>query len=390
MTPKTYSANGGNHSTDETSPNYTSPSTRQATLGDIARLLGGKLVGDAGTLITGVSGLESATPGTISFVDNEKLLHEALASAASALILPSAAEKEFRNAARKGGKPVVLAGNPRLAFAKVIEYLQPANLPEQGIHPTAVIEPDAYIGENVTIREFCYVGHQAHIGDGAVLYPHATVGDGAQIGDGTHIHYSVVVYPNVHIGKRVRIHANSVIGSDGFGYVFHEGKHHKVPQVGTVLIEDDVEIGANVCVDRAMLGATRIGEGSKIDNLVQVAHNVQIGRDCIVCALVGLSGSVVIEDNVMIAGQVGVRDHIRVAKKTVVAAQAGVISNTEEGDYLIGSPAVPNREFMRMEAASRKLPDTLYAVRRLEKQVKELEKKLAQLDENSSDHPDKR
>lgn len=380
MTPKTYSANGGNHNTDE-AYNPVSPSTRQTTLGDIARLLGGKLVGDAGTLITGVSGLESATPGTISFVDNEKLLHEALASAASALILPSAAEKEVRSAARKGGKPVVLSGNPRLAFAKVIEYLQPANLPEQGIHPTAVIEPDAYIGENVTIREFCYVGHQAHIGDGAVLYPHASVGDGAQIGDGTQLQYSVVVYPNVHIGKRVRIHANSVIGSDGFGYVFHEGKHHKVPQVGTVLIEDDVEIGANVCIDRAMLGATRIGEGSKIDNLVQVAHNVQIGRDCIICALVGISGSVVIEDNVMIAGQVGVRDHIRVAKKTVVAAQAGVISNTEEGDYLIGSPAVPNRDFMRMEAATRKLPDLLHTVRRMEKQIKELEKKLAQSEE---------
>ncbi|MEO6907211.1 MAG: UDP-3-O-(3-hydroxymyristoyl)glucosamine N-acyltransferase, partial [Abditibacteriaceae bacterium] len=344
MTPKTYSANGGNHSTDEASTNYRYPSTRQTTLGDIARLLGGKLVGDAGTLITGVSGLESAMPGTISFVDNEKLLKEALASAAAALILPSAAEKQVRSAAHKGSKPVVLSGNPRLAFAKVIEYLQPANLPERGIHSTAVIEPDAYVGENVTIREFCYVGHQAHIGDGAVLYPHATVGDGAQIGDGTHLHYGVVVYPNVHIGKRVRIHASSVIGSDGFGYVLHEGKHHKVPQVGTVVIEDDVEIGANVCVDRAMLGATRIGEGSKIDNLVQVAHNVQIGRDCIVCALVGLSGSVVIEDNVMIAGQVGVRDHIRVAKNTVIAAQAGIIANTEEGDYLTGSPATSNRE----------------------------------------------
>jgi UDP-3-O-[3-hydroxymyristoyl] glucosamine N-acyltransferase len=381
MTPKIYSANGGNHNTDETSTHSMSSSTRQATLGDIARLLGGKLVGDAETLITGVSGLESATPGTISFVDNEKLLQEALASAASALILPSAAEKHVRSAGRKGSKPVVLANNPRLAFAKVMEYLQPANLPEHGIHPTAIIEPDAYIGENVTIREFCYVGHQAHVGDGAVLYPNAIIGDGAQIGDGTHIHYSVVIYPNVHIGKRVRIHANSVIGSDGFGYVFHEGKHHKVPQVGTVLIEDDVEIGANVCIDRAMLGATRIGEGSKIDNLVQVAHNVQIGRNCIVCALVGLSGSVVVEDNAMIAGQVGVRDHIRIGKGTVVAAKAGVMSNTGEGEYLIGSPAVSNREFMRMEAAARKLPDTLYAVRRLEKQVKELEKKLAKLEE---------
>jgi len=378
MTPKTHT--NSSHNTDDAVLNESMPpSMRQTTLGDIARLLGGELVGDAQTLITGVSGLESATPGTISFVEHEKLLQEAMESAASALILPSAAEQQVRNAARKAGKPAVLTGNPRLAFAKVIEYLQPANLPEKGIHPTAIIEPDAYIGNNVTIREFCYVGHQAHIGDNAVLYPHATVGDGAQIGDGSHLQYSVIVYPNVHIGKRVRIHAGSVIGSDGFGYVFHEGKHHKVPQVGTVLIEDDVEIGSNVCIDRAMLGATRIGEGSKIDNQVQVAHNVQIGRNCIICAQVGLSGSVVVEDNVMIAGQVGIRDHLRIGKGSVIAAKSGLMTNAEEGEYLIGSPAVPNREFMRKEAATRKLPNALHALRRLEKQVQELERKLAEL-----------
>lgn len=380
MTPKTYPANGSNNADFEINDNMSS-SMRQTTLGDIARLLGGKLVGDAGTLITGVSGLESATSGTISFVENEKLLQEAMASAASALILPTTAEKQARNASRKSGKPAVLTGNPRLAFAKVMEYLQPADLPEQGIHPTAIIEPDAYIGENVTIREFCYVGHQAHIGNGAVLFPHVTIGDGAQVGDDVHLQYSVVVYPHVNIGKRVHIHANSVIGSDGFGYVQHEGKHHKVPQVGTVIIENDVEIGANVCIDRAMLGATRIGEGSKIDNLVQIAHNVQIGRNCIVCALVGLSGSVVVEDNVMIAGQVGVRDHIRIGKGTVIAAQSGVITNTAEGQYQIGSPAVPNRDFMRTEAASRKLPDALHTLRRLEKQVKVLQEKLADKEE---------
>jgi len=354
--------------------------TRQMTIGDIAKLLDAELVGDAQTLITGVASLDSATPGTISFIEHERLLKTAMTSSAAALIAPAELAAKMRRAGRGGGstpaKPMVLTGNPRLAFTKVMEFLQPLHMPELGIHPTASMEPDAYIGAGVTIREYCYVGHHAHIGDGVVLYPHVIVGDGAQIGNASTLFPSVVLNHHVHIGERVRIHSGSVIGGDGFGYVPDAGKHRKVPQIGTVIIEEDVEIGANVCIDRATMGATRIGAGTKIDNLVQVAHNVQIGRNCILCGQVGLSGSVVIGDDCVLAGQVGVRDHIKVGKGAVVGARAALMSDVPEGQFVAGAPAVPHRDHMKMEAATRRLPDALRTLRNLERQVKELQAQM--------------
>lgn len=361
---------------------------RTITVGEIASLLGAQLVGDASTLITGVAGLESAAPGTISFVDSEKRLFDALSSPASALIAPESMRDALQHAlqhhpqpsgtrrSRKGQKPIVLTGNARLAFAKVLEYMQPTLLPEKGVHPTAVIEADAYLGENVTIREGCYVGHHVHIDEGAILYPHVVVGDGAQIGRDTVLLPSVVIAHHVHIGKRVRIHSGSVIGGDGFGYVFDGEKHQKVPQVGTVIIEDDVEIGSNVCIDRATMGATRIGEGTKIDNLVQIAHNCQIGKNCILCGQVGLSGSVVVEDNVMMAGQAGLRDHVKIGKGAILGAKAGIMGDVGAGEFVLGAPAVPQREYMRTEAASRKLPEMARQLRRLERMIEEMQAKL--------------
>jgi UDP-3-O-[3-hydroxymyristoyl] glucosamine N-acyltransferase len=357
------------------------PTARQVTVGDIAKLLGAELVGDARTLISGVSGLDSAMPGTISFIENENLLATALGSSASAIIAPASIGEKVRGAQKMGdlqGKPAVLTGNPRLAFAKVMEYLQPLDLPEPGIHPTAIVEKDAHIGEGVTIREFAYVGHHAHIGDGAVIYPHVVVGNGAQIGNATILYPSVVINHHVHVGERVRIHSGSVIGGDGFGYVLDNGKHHKVPQIGTVIIEDDVEIGANVCIDRAMLGATRVGAGTKIDNLAQIAHNVQIGRNVIICALVGLSGSVVVEDDVVLAGQVGARDHVKIGKGAIIGAQSGVMNDIPAGGFMLGSPAVAHRDFMKMEASARKLPEALRTLRQLERQVREMQETIEQ------------
>jgi UDP-3-O-[3-hydroxymyristoyl] glucosamine N-acyltransferase len=365
------------------------PVSRQVTVGEIARLLGAELVGDAKTLITGVSGLDSALPGTIAFIEKESLLPTALDSSVSAIIAPASLADKVRLSDRKKGfqgKPAVLTVNPRLAFAKVMEYMQPLDLPETGIHPTAIIEPDAHIGEGVTIREYCYVGHHAHIADGAVLYPHVVIGNGAQIGEASILYPSVVINHHVHIGARVRIHSGSVIGGDGFGYVQDAGKHHKVPQIGTVIIEEDVEIGANVCIDRAMLGATRVGSGTKIDNLVQIGHNAQIGKNCILCSLVGMSGSVVVEDNVMIGGQVGIRDHSKVGKGAVLGAQCGVMNNIGAGEFVVGSPAVPQRDFFRQEAASRKMPEALRTLRGLEKQVRELQEQLAKMQSDNSDN----
>lgn len=371
--------------------------TRNTTVGEIAQLLNAQWVGDAATPITGVAGLESAAPGTISFIDSDKLIAEALASHAAAIIAPETLREALEEARRlqlksieKGNalrretdrksyeKSIVFAGNPRLAFAKVLEWMQPASLPEKGVHSSAVIESSAIIGKGVTIREGCYVGHAARIDDGAILYPHVTIGDGAQIGAKSIIYPSVVIYRQVHIGKRVRIHSGSVIGSDGFGYVFDGERHQKVPQIGTVIIEDDVEIGANVCIDRATMGATRVGEGTKIDNLTQIAHNVQIGKNCVICGQVGLSGSVIIEDNVSMAGQVGLRDHVKIGKGAILGAKAGILADIGPGEFVMGSPALPQREFLRVHAASRKLPEMAKQLRRLEKQVEELTAKLGE------------
>lgn len=355
------------------------PASRQTTVGEIAKLLGAELVGDAKTLITGVSGVDSALPGTIAFIEKESLLSTALDCSASAIIAPVSLADKMRDSAGASGahrKPAVLTGNPRLAFAKVMEYLQPLDLPEAGIHPSAVIEADAYIGEGVSVGANCYIGHHAHIADGVVIHPHVVIGNGVQIGEASTIDSSVVIHHHVHIGARVRIHAGSVIGGDGFGYVLDDGKHHKVPQIGTVIIEDDVEIGANVCIDRAMLGATRIGSGTKVDNLVQIAHNVQIGRNCIICSQVGLSGSVIVEDDVVMAGQAGVRDHVKIGKGAVLGAKCGVMNNVGNGEFVLGSPAMPQREFFRQEAASRKLSSTVRTLRQLEKQVRQLQERL--------------
>ena len=369
--------------------------TRNTTVGEIAQLLNAQWVGDAATPITGVAGLESAASGTISFIDSYTHNPEALAPHAAAIIAPEALREALEEARRRqrkcvenGGarkretdrksheKSIVFAGNPRLAFAKVLEWMQPAALPEKGVHSSAVIESNAIIGKGVTIREGCYIGHAARIDDGAILYPHVTIGDGAQIGADSIIYPSVVIYRQVHIGKRVRIHSGSVIGSDGFGYVFDGERHQKVPQIGTVIIEDDVEIGANVCIDRATMGATRVGEGTKVDNLTQIAHNVQIGKNCVICGQVGLSGSVIIEDNVSMAGQVGLRDHVKIGKGAILGAKAGIMADIPPGEFVMGSPSLPQREYLRVHAASRKLPDMAKQLRRLEKQVEELTAKL--------------
>ena len=349
---------------------------RRATAGDIAALLGAELVGDAQTLITGVAAIESAHPGSILFIENEQLLIQAQASTAAAIIAPPSVEASVRRVGRKTGKPTLLIGNPRLAFAKVMEYFQPALLPEPGIHATASIAADAHIGENVTIREYACIGHHARVGDNTVIYPHVVIGDGAQIGENCILHPSVVINHHVHIGQRVRVHAGSVLGGDGFGYVLDGGKHYKVPQLGTVIIEDDVEIGANVCIDRAMMGATRIGAGTKIDNLVQIAHNCQIGRNCILCGQVGLSGSVIVEDNVVMAGQAGLADHVKIGKGAVIAAKAGIMADVAAGDVVLGSPAISSRDFMKREVATRKLTETMRQIRTLEKQVLALQEQV--------------
>ena len=354
------------------------------TIGDIARLLDAPLFGDAATPITGVASLDDAGPGAIAFVEQDHRVSSALDGGAAALIVPVSSEAAVR--AAQSGKPVLLSGNPRLAFARVMEFFQPAPDPEPGISATAVIEPSAIIGKNVTVREFCYVGRHARLADNVVLHAHVTVGDGAQIGADSIIFPSVVIGHHISIGARVRVHSGTVLGGDGFGYVVDEkGSHYKVPQVGTVVVEDDVEIGANVAIDRATMGATRVGAGTKIDNLVQIAHNVQIGKNCIICGQVGLSGSVTIEDGAILAGQAGSRDHITIGKGAIVAAKSGVWDDVPPGEFVAGIPAINGRQRMKLEAAFRKLPESAKALRELEKQVRALQAQVDELRQRASD-----
>lgn len=348
------------------------------TAGDIALLLGAELVGDARTLITSVAGIESALPGSILFVENEALLQSAFDSPAAAIIASNAAGEEIRRS-QTNRKPALLTENPRLAFAKVMAYFQPKPVRVAGIHASAVVAEDAHIGQNVTIGAGCTVGQSAHIGDNVLIYPNVVVSDGAQIGDDCVLHANVVIGHHVNLGKRVLVHPGSVLGSEGFGYVLDKGRHHKVPQLGTVVIEDDVEIGANVCIDRATIGATRIGEGTKIDNLVQIAHNVQIGKNCILCGQVGISGSVVVEDSVIMAGQAGLADHVKIGKGAILGAKTGIMGNVSAGDVVLGSPAISQRDFLKREAAARKLPETMRAFRQMEKQLQELKAQIEAL-----------
>ena len=358
--------------------NSANGAAHRTTAGDIAQLLGAELIGDAQTLITSVAGIESALPGSILFVENEALLQSAYDSAAAAIIASLGVAGEL-HLVEKNNKPTILTGNPRLAFAKVMEYFQPKPERVAGVHASALVEDDALIGQNVTIGAGCVVGQRVHIGDNVILYPNVVVSDGAQIGDDCVLHASVVIGHHVNIGKRVLVHPGSVLGSEGFGYVLDNGRHHKVPQLGTVVIEDDVEIGANVCIDRATIGATRIGEGTKIDNLVQIAHNVQIGKNCILCGQVGISGSVIVEDGVIMAGQAGLADHVKIGKGAILGAKTGIMGNVPSGDVVMGSPAMSQRDFLKREAAARKLPETMRAFRLLEKQVQELQEEMKAL-----------
>ncbi len=373
--PNTTVNNGAVRNVSARNVSVRNSQAKRATAGDIARLLGAELVGDARTLITSVAGIESARPGSILFVENEALLQSAFDSPAAAIIAPTAASDDLLRL-QKNNKPTLLTGNPRLAFAKVMEYFQPKPIRVAGTHPSAVVADDAHIGQNVTISAGCIVGQRAHIGDNVFLYPNVVVSDGAQIGDDCVLHANIVIGHHVNIGKRVLVHPGSVLGSEGFGYVLDDGRHYKVPQLGTVVIEDDVEIGANVCIDRATIGATRIGEGTKIDNLVQIAHNVQIGKNCILCGQVGVSGSVIVEDNVIMAGQAGLADHVKIGKGAILGAKTGIMGDVASREVVLGSPAMSQRDFLKREAAARKLPETMRAFRQMEKQLQSLQEQL--------------
>ncbi len=339
------------------------------TLGELAELVGGEVTGDEDLEITGVSGLEDALPGTITLVMGAQALSLAKKSGAAAFILPKHLEAP--------GLPGIKTANPKLAFAKILEYFHPPQHPRPGIHSSAVIGKGFHCGEKCYIGPLVFIGRNVTLGDRVIIHPGAVIEEESKIGSDTVIHPNVTIKSRTVIGSRVIIHAGAVIGSDGFGFVTVEGKHHKIPQVGYVKIEDDVEIGANVTIDRATTGRTLIRRGTKIDNLVQVAHNVEIGRDGMIIALSGIAGSTRLGDRVTLAGQAGLKDHITIGEEAVIAARGMVIGNVPSGAFVSGQPARPHAETMRIQAAAGRLPDLLKTVKKMEKRLAELEKALA-------------
>jgi UDP-3-O-[3-hydroxymyristoyl] glucosamine N-acyltransferase len=331
------------------------------TAAEIAAQIGGEVVGDACVVLENFSPADSAKPGDLTFAENAGYFARAEQSAATAVI----ADKSFSSAT----KILIRVPNPRIAFAKVVALFFPEKKFTAGIHPTAVIARSSQIDPTAHIGPHCVVSERVIIGARTVLQAGIFAGEDSRLGDDVNIYPNVTIYPRSEIGNRVRIHAGTVIGSDGYGYVLDEGIHRKVPQIGNVVIGDDVEIGANVAVDRGALGSTVIGKGTKIDNLVQIAHNVEIGEGCLLISQAGIAGSSKLGNFVVIAGQAGLAGHLKIGNQVTITAKAGVMTDIPDGEKWTGAPAQPDKQIKRQLIAMQHLPELL-------KRVAELEKKL--------------
>jgi len=336
------------------------------TVAELAQQIGGEVVGDGGVQVHGVSPVDEVRPGTITLADNEQNFLKADASPAAAVVVSFAVSN--------ASKPLIRVKKTTMALAKMLAIFHPAKKPEPGIHPSAFVGRGVKQGTGIHIGPNAVVKDGATIGDRSVVDAGACIGEGVVIGADCVIHSNATLYRDITLGNRVIVHSGTVVGSDGFGYVQDGQTRVKIPQVGTVVVEDDVEIGANVAIDRSTLGATVIKRGTKIDNLVQIAHNVVIGENTVVCGLAGISGSVTIGDNVTIAGQVGMADHVTIGSNATIGAQSGVSKSLEGGQYYLGSPAVPIGLASRQYAVWANLPELSKRVRELEKQLEELKK----------------
>lgn len=335
-------------------------------LRELALMLGGEIIGDAEMEIKGVAGISEASEGDITFLSNPKLIRECSESRASCVIVKEEIP-EIRKAQIK-------VSNPYYAFARLLEHFYIKPIKPAGISERAFVSDKARIGKDVSIYPMAYISEGASIGDGTVIYPWVFIGEETSIGDECILYPNVAIRERVKIGNRVIIHAGSVIGSDGFGYVFEGGRHHKIPQVGGVTIGDDVEIGANVTIDRATTGNTIIGSGTKIDNMVQIGHNVRIGENSIVVAQVGIGGSTEIGNFVTIAGQVGIADHAKIDSGCIIGAKSGIMGHLTKGAYS-GVPAIPHRDWLKAQAIFAKLPELNKKIRELEEKIKDIERR---------------
>jgi len=352
--------------------------SRTATVRELASHVGGQAIGDADRVVSRVASLASAQPGDLVYVESPKYADALSSSKASAAIVPDGVEPP-------AGMAAIRVRQPSLAVAQALDVLHPFERTFEGVSSQAAIGNGVTIGDGAGIAPHAYIGDHARIGRGTEIHPGATVGRGSSIGDDCVIHAGVHIYSGVTIGNRVVVHAGAVIGADGFGYVQEHAaasgapadepvRHRKVRQIGRVVIEDDVEIGANATIDRAALDVTRIGRGSKIDNLVQVGHNCLIGRHCIIVGQAGLSGSCVLGDYATIAGQAGLAGHLTVGARAVVGAQAGVTKDVPDGQYVLGSPAIEDfRRAKRALSLIESLPELKKAIASHEQRLTRLE-----------------
>jgi UDP-3-O-[3-hydroxymyristoyl] glucosamine N-acyltransferase len=330
-------------------------------LKELANILGAELSGSGDTDITGVAGVREAAEGQITFITGKNYLKDLSQSRASAALVPPDTPDMHL--------PMLRVKNPRLAFARALElfYVKPYH--PLGISDKAAIGRNVVIGADPSIHPFAVIADDARIGDRVALYPGVHVGGGSIIGDDSIVYPNVSIREGIRVGKRVIIHSGTVIGSDGFGFVTDEGKHHKIPQIGGVVIEDDVEIGANCTIDRATLGNTVIKRGTKIDNLVQVAHNVTIGEHCLLAGQAGIAGSCTIGKYVVLAGQVGVADHITIGDRVMAAGGSAIVKDVPPGQVIGGYYTMPMKDWLKVQAVLPKLPE-------LKKQVNDLEKEF--------------
>jgi UDP-3-O-[3-hydroxymyristoyl] glucosamine N-acyltransferase len=338
----------------------------ERSLESLARDVGGRVSGDGSVLISGLAGIDGANKGDITFVSNEKFIPLLKKTKASAAIV----SQEIPDAVI----PLLVVSNPLLAMAKLLATFTQRPPVAGGISDQAWISPSATVGEDAAISPFVSIGDEVQIGSRVTIYSGSSIGPQAVIGDDTIIYPNVTIYHRCVLGKRVIVHAGAAIGADGFGFVKDGETNVRIPQVGIVEIEDDVEIGANCCIDRATFGKTLIKKGVKIDNLVQVAHNVQVGEHSIIVAQVGISGSTTVGKNVTLAGQVGLVDHIQIGDNVMVGAQSGITKDVPPKQIVLGSPHLPHRQFLRVAAVWSRLPELKKEVDLLLKRVEALEK----------------
>lgn len=331
-------------------------------LAELAELVGGRIEGDPERAVDAIRPLDTAGPRDLSFLTHVRYRAQALASQAGVLLVGPEPPPELQ------GRDLLVVADPSYALARLLSLVEQKPAPEPGVHPTAIVEPGCDVDPTAHIGPYAVIGAGSRIGARAAIHPHVVLGPRCAVGEGAVLHPHAVLYAGTEIGPGTVVHAGAVLGSDGFGYATHGGVHHKVPQTGRVVVEEDVEIGANTTLDRATLGETRIGAGTKIDNLVQVGHNVRVGRHCILCGQAGIAGSTRLGDYVVLAGQAGVSGHIELGNGVQVAAKSAALTSVEPGTQVAGIPAIELRKWRRQAAVLARLEEMSRRLRALERE----------------------